>query len=81
MTYALGRGVEPYDQPAVDRIVADLRKDNAKFSTLIVGIIRSTPFQMRRGDSPAHADSPDVTMKSLTARADAPAAAPGDARP
>ena len=48
LTFALGRGVEPYDQPAVDAIVADLKKDDAKFSTLINGVVKSVPFQMRR---------------------------------
>jgi hypothetical protein len=51
MTYALGRGVEPYDQPAIDRITAQLRKPDAKFSTLLLGVINSTPFQMRRGEN------------------------------
>ena len=49
LTYALGRGIEYYDRPAVAKIVAALEKD-PKFSTLINGVVESTPFQMRRGE-------------------------------
>jgi mono/diheme cytochrome c family protein len=49
LTFALGRGVEPYDQPAVETIVTALQGDDAKFSTLILGVVNSVPFQMRRG--------------------------------
>ena len=48
MTYALGRGVEYYDQPAVRKIVADARAKDYKFSSVVLGIAGSTPFQMRR---------------------------------
>jgi hypothetical protein len=48
MTYALGRGVEYYDAPAVRKIVADARTKNYTFSSVITGIASSTPFQMRR---------------------------------
>ncbi len=47
MTYGLGRGVEPFDQPAVDQIVAALSKGGYKFSSLIVEIVKSYPFQYR----------------------------------
>jgi hypothetical protein len=48
MTYALGRGVEHYDAPAVRRIVREARPSNYRFSSIILGITASTPFQMRR---------------------------------
>ena len=48
LTFALGRGVEHYDAPAVRRIVREARADDYKFSSLIVGITKSTPFTMRR---------------------------------
>ncbi|MSV34745.1 MAG: DUF1592 domain-containing protein [Bryobacterales bacterium] len=48
MTYALGRGVEYYDAPAVRKIVADAKAKDFKFSSVILGIANSTPFQMRR---------------------------------
>jgi hypothetical protein len=47
MTYALGRGVEYYDAPAIRKIVAGARDNNYRFSQLILGIVQSTPFQMR----------------------------------
>jgi hypothetical protein len=47
MTFALGRGVEYYDAPAIRKIVADARDDNYRFSRLVLGVVQSTPFQMR----------------------------------
>jgi hypothetical protein len=48
LTFALGRGVEYHDAPAIRKIVRDARARDDRFSTLIVGIATSTPFQMRR---------------------------------
>ena len=48
MTYGLGRGVEAYDQPAVRRIVRDAAESDYRFSALILGVVQSPPFQMRR---------------------------------
>jgi hypothetical protein len=48
LTYGLGRGVEPYDAPAVRKIVREARGQSFRFSSFIVGIVTSTPFQMRR---------------------------------
>ena len=48
MTFALGRGVEYYDAPAVRKIVRDAGKDGYRFSSLILGIVKSAPFQQRR---------------------------------
>jgi hypothetical protein len=47
MTFALGRGVEHYDGPAIRRVVREVRKDNYRFSAIVLGIVRSVPFQMR----------------------------------
>jgi hypothetical protein len=47
LTYALGRGVESYDAPAVRKIVRDAAAADNRFSSIILGIARSTPFQMR----------------------------------
>ena len=47
LTYALGRGLEPYDSAAVRRIVRDAASEDNRFSSLILGIVKSTPFQMR----------------------------------
>jgi hypothetical protein len=48
MTFALGRGLEHYDAPAVRRIVRDAGKEGYRFSKIIVGIAQSVPFQMRK---------------------------------
>jgi hypothetical protein len=51
LTYALGRGVEYYDAPAVRAIVRDAAPRNYRLSAIILGIVKSAPFQMRRSDS------------------------------
>jgi hypothetical protein len=48
LTYALGRGMEPYDAPAVRTIVRDARSQNSRLSALILGVVKSQPFQMRK---------------------------------
>jgi mono/diheme cytochrome c family protein len=52
LTYALGRGLEPYDRCAVDQIAANVAKNGYKFSCLVDEIVKSDPFQMRRGQEP-----------------------------
>ena len=46
LTYALGRGVEYYDMPLVRSIVRDAEKSNYRFSSLVLDIVKSEPFQM-----------------------------------
>ena len=48
LTYALGRGVEEYDHSVVRKIARDASADDQKWSSIILGIVNSTPFQMRR---------------------------------
>ena len=48
LTFALGRGVEYYDAPAVRQIVHETSEENFRFSRIILGIVKSTPFQMKR---------------------------------
>ena len=48
MTYALGRSVEYFDMPTVRKIVRDSAKDNYKFSTIVMGIVKSTAFQSQK---------------------------------
>jgi hypothetical protein len=50
LTFSLGRGVEYYDAPAVRKIVRDAGKDGYRFSSLLLGIVQSVPFQMRRAE-------------------------------
>jgi len=49
LTYALGRGVEYYDKRAVDRIVSEAAKDDFKMSRMVIAIVQSDPFRLRRG--------------------------------
>jgi Protein of unknown function (DUF1585) len=45
LTYGLGRGVEPQDMPLVRSIVRDAAAGDYRFSTLVLGVVRSAPFQ------------------------------------
>jgi hypothetical protein len=47
LTYAVGRGVEYYDQPALRKIVHDAAESDYRFSALVLGVVQSAPFQMR----------------------------------
>jgi hypothetical protein len=47
LTFALGRGVEPFDGPAVREVLRKAAADNHRFSAIVLGIVHSTPFQMR----------------------------------
>jgi hypothetical protein len=48
LTYALGRGVEYYDMPTVRAIAREAERDDFKMSSLVVGIVNSSPFQVKR---------------------------------
>jgi hypothetical protein len=48
LMYALGRGLSPYDMPTVRKIVRDAARDNYRFSSIVMGIAQSVPFQMER---------------------------------
>jgi Protein of unknown function (DUF1592)/Protein of unknown function (DUF1588)/Protein of unknown function (DUF1585)/Protein of unknown function (DUF1587)/Protein of unknown function (DUF1595)/Cytochrome C oxidase, cbb3-type, subunit III len=48
LTYALGRGLEPYDAPAVRRIANDAQPQDYRFSAIVLGVVNSTAFQKRR---------------------------------
>lgn len=50
LTYALGRGVQPYDRRAVDQMSRNLAAADYRFQTLIFEVVRSLPFQQRRGE-------------------------------
>jgi hypothetical protein len=50
LTYALGRGLEPEDMPAVRAIVRHSEKDGYRFTSLIEGVVNSTPFRMRKAE-------------------------------
>ena len=50
LTYALGRGLEYYDKCATDQIAKGLARHHYKFSSLILEVVKSPPFQTRRGE-------------------------------
>ena len=51
MTYALGRGLEAHDMPAVRKVVRDAARDRYRFSSIVLGITKSAPFVMRKSDA------------------------------
>jgi hypothetical protein len=48
LIYGLGRGFEHTDMPTVRTIVRDARRNDYRFSAIVVGIVKSPPFQLRR---------------------------------
>jgi mono/diheme cytochrome c family protein len=52
LTYALGRGLDYRDMPAVRKIVQDARSTNYRFSSIVLGVSRSVPFQMKEATLP-----------------------------
>jgi hypothetical protein len=53
LMYALGRSLSAYDMPTVRKIVHDAARSNYRFSSVVMGIVESTPFQMERTPEPA----------------------------
>ena len=51
LTYAIGRGIEHYDRPVIRAIVRAAAADDYRWSSLILGVVESTPFRMRRSES------------------------------
>jgi hypothetical protein len=64
LTYGLGRRLEYYDMPGVRKIVRDAGRDNYRFSSIIMGIIRSAPFQMSVKVSETAAKPTETAAKS-----------------
>ena len=63
LTYALGRGLDATDMPAVRTIARDAQRDGYRFSSIVLGIVRSVPFQMRikgTADEGVRAANPNV---------------------
>ena len=48
LMYAIGRVFQPYDMPAVRAVVRDAARQDQRFSAYVMGVVMSTPFQMRR---------------------------------
>jgi hypothetical protein len=55
LTYAVGRGLEPADMPALRAIVRGADAQGDRFSALVLGVVKSEPFQMRVKALPAQA--------------------------
>jgi hypothetical protein len=51
LTFSTGRGVEPYDAPAIRKIVRDAKREDYRFSSIVMGIVNSVPFRMRKASS------------------------------
>jgi hypothetical protein len=62
LTYALGRGLESYDMPAVRAITREMAGQDYRFTSLVLGIVKSLPFQMRR--SPAEGPASPTTASA-----------------
>lgn len=56
LTYGLGRGLEPYDTSVVEEIVSNVAEKDYRFSVLVYEIVRSLPFQKRRGEEEPSGD-------------------------
>jgi len=50
LTYALGRGIEHYDAPSIRKIIHDAEPNDYNWSSIVLGVVNSTPFRMRRSD-------------------------------
>ena len=53
MTYATGRAVTPYDMAAVRNVAREAERNNDRLSSLVVGVVKSVPFQMRTKEAAA----------------------------
>jgi mono/diheme cytochrome c family protein len=66
LTYALGRGVEYYDKPAIRKIVRDAGASDYHWSSIILGIVNSAPFRMRMTRPPkSDANKPLISQSSV----------------
>ena len=55
LMYGIGRNVQYFDQPAVRAIVKDSARNNYTFASLVLGVVKSVPFQMREAQAPVEA--------------------------
>jgi len=65
LTYALGRGLERFDKPALDSIVNQAQAEDYRFSSIVMGIVGSMPFQMERAGQPAGAEGTAIAKGEL----------------
>ena len=67
MTYALGRTVEYYDMPTVRRIARESARDKYRFSSIVMGIVRSDAFRMRMVPLPEPAPTSTASLAPIEA--------------
>jgi hypothetical protein len=60
LTFALGRGLESYDMPAVRKIVRTAAAENYRMQSIVVGVVTSYPFMNRRAESPANTQATNL---------------------
>ena len=65
LTYALGRGLERFDRPVVKRIAQTVAAENYRFSSLVLQIVNSLPFQNTRIAKPVTAEPAVLTAGKL----------------
>jgi hypothetical protein len=68
LTYAIGRGVESYDRLALQRLVHDTAGAGYGFQTLVQAIVKSAPFQQRRGDGVKSAGNSELGIRNSESR-------------
>jgi hypothetical protein len=68
LTFALGRGADWYDAPAIREAVHAAQKDDNRFSTLVTSIVFSRPFQMRVSQDADHARQPSAQQRPVKAK-------------
>jgi len=61
LTYAIGRGLDYYDGPAVREIVRSSARDDYRWSSMILALVKSAPFRMRR-TAPQETSSPKTDI-------------------
>jgi hypothetical protein len=62
LAYGMGRVLEPTDMPVVRSLVKEAGRSNNRFSALVLAIVKSTPFQMRKAEETAPAVTDDVVL-------------------
>jgi hypothetical protein len=75
LIYALGRGLEYYDMPVVRSIARQAMGNDNRFSSFVLGIVKSTPFQMRRTED-SEASGDEAAAAARPGAVDGPAVTP-----
>src|SRR5471032_1073085 len=65
LSYALGRGIQGTDRPAIEQIVAQVKQDGDSFNSVILNVVKSFPFQNARGGATATASSQSRPQSGL----------------